>query len=147
MVMETVWSICPSPSTWQVDSRNSHAESLSGLFWNFSYLSHRSLLCPHSATSKSTPRNNIHSKALCAKILGKRFPFCILPLFLPRVAFERIGTTRVSFPSPTLEEQAENGQEQTPIIQLYFPSQPIDPGSKYRAPLLLPVHPAPHASA
>lgn len=93
-------------------------------------------MCPHLATSKSTPRNNIYSKDLCAKILGKWFPFCILPLFLPWGVFERTGTTRVSFPSPTSEEQAEYGQEHKPILKRYFPSQPIDTGCKHRAPLL-----------
>ena len=104
---------------------------------NFSCPSQRSFSCPHSAASRSAPRNNIYSKDICAEILGKRFPSLITSLLLPSVAFERTGTPRDSLLYPTSEKNlVDNGQERRPTIRLYFLFHPIKRGDRYKAQLL-----------
>lgn len=125
--------LSPAPST--VPSIGGAQKLFVELSSNFSCPSQRSLSCPHAATSRSAPRNNIYSKDLCAEILGKRFPSLITSLLLPSVAFERTGTPRDSLLYPTSETLADNGQEHRPTIRLHFLFHPIERGNKYKAQL------------
>lgn len=92
------------PSTSTVPSIGGAQKVFVELSSNFSCPSQRSFSCPHSAASRSAPRNNIYSKDLCAESLGKRFPSLITSLLLPSVAFERTGTPRDSLLYPTSEK-------------------------------------------